>query len=89
VQEAPTRRSDVLPPDVARALLAAAARLQRQLPEGADPALVELLLAERYAALARQARITQYLPVLAERAVRQDLRSVAGPPGPHPRSRGV
>lgn len=75
MQETRLDRPAVLPEDATRALGAASARLRRQFLEQADPELIELLLAERYAELARTARITQYLPVLAERAVRQGLRS--------------
>lgn len=59
-------------PDVDAALDRAAARLGARFP-GIGPEVVQLVVRESYAALARTATVSAHLPVLAERFARQRL----------------
>ena len=61
--------------DAEAALARAAEALVRRFP-GLEPALVERLLRDSYASLARTARVTQHLPVLAERFAVQRLEDI-------------
>lgn len=61
--------------DAEAALARAAEALSRRFP-GLDPALVERVLRDSYASLARTARVTQHLPVLAERFAAQRLEDI-------------
>jgi ArsR family transcriptional regulator len=61
--------------DAEAALARAAEALSRRFP-GLEPALVERVLRDSYASLARTARVTQHLPVLAERFASQRLADI-------------
>ena len=63
--------------DTQRALRAAARTLARDFAGTFDPETIERFLASRYAQLASHARITKFLPLLAERFVRDRLRVLA------------
>jgi hypothetical protein len=60
----------------ARLLRAAAVRLSRELDGEPSAASVESLMVEEYARLAEDARVKDFLPVFAERAVRERCRAV-------------
>lgn len=73
----------LVPPEVVEpvselvpALGAANVRLCAEFGTVVHPDQIDRMLAARYAELARHARITQYLPVLAERSVRAGLRAL-------------
>ena len=63
--------------DTHRALRAAARNLTHDFAATCDTEAIEHLLFSRYVQLARHARITKFLPLLAERFVRDRLRVLA------------
>lgn len=71
----PHGRPTPAPLDAEAALARAAEALSRRFP-GLDPTLVERVLRDSYASLARTATVTQHLPVLAERFAGQRLEDI-------------
>ena len=71
---------EVPAPEVGVALQAAATRLRIEF-EGVDPDTVEQLLHSSYEQFARVATVFTFLPLLAERAVRQELKTLSTSPG--------
>ena len=67
-------------PEVGVALQAAATRLQKEF-EGVDPDTVEQLLHSSYDEFASAATVFRFLPLLAERAVRQELKTLSASSG--------
>ncbi len=69
----------------ARLLRSAAERLSRELDGALSSSRIERLMVEEYARLAKDARVKDFLPVFAERAVRERCRAVwRGPSAPSP-----
>lgn len=62
--------------DVGVALQAAATRLQKEF-DGVDSVTVEQLLHSSYDQFAGRATVFTFLPLLAERAVRQELKTLS------------
>ena len=67
-------------PDAGVALQAAATRLRKEF-EGVGPDTVDQLLHSNYDQLASAATVFNFLPLLAERAVRQELKTLSASPG--------
>ncbi len=71
---------EVPAPEVGAALQAAATRLRNEF-EGVDPDTVEQLLHSSYEQFASVATVFTFLPLLAERAARQELKTLSTSPG--------
>ena len=66
-----------LDPDTRRSLSVAARNLSQEFAGMYDAETIEHFLVSHYAQLASRARITKFLPLLAERSVRDRLRAFA------------